>query len=311
MARRPTPLPAPLASAPFRVSTADEHGVKRGRLRARDLEAPYHGSRTAEAPASHLDRAAVYAVRMPDHHAFAGLTAAIIYSAPVPMRPAEVQPLHVSGHTDKGLPRCSGVRGIRRRAKQVVRVQGAKALRVSSPADAWCELVGILSHEDLVAVGDFFVTGRQPVDDDDEPLATIAELEAAVDARSRSNGVMQLRAALRDIRYGAVSRMETRTRLVIVSGGLPEPELNHRVYDNERKLVAIVDLAYPGFKVAVEYEGEHHFEPVQGRKDIERREKLADLGWTTVQVTSKDVFDTPEQTVERIRARLRSRGANV
>jgi very-short-patch-repair endonuclease len=102
--------------------------------------------------------------------------------------------------------------------------------------------------------------------------------------------------------------------LRIVRAGLPEPKINLHVpearYDG---IVPMVDLAYPEFRVGIEYEGDHHRQPVQFRRDIRRYERFADAGWSIVRVTGDDVPDgsAPGASAEllaRIEARLRARG---
>jgi hypothetical protein len=56
----------------------------------------------------------------------------------------------------------------------------------------------------------------------------------------------------------AESLMETRSRLVLVLRGLPRPELQYQVYDEFGEFVARLDMAYPGLKLAMEYDGRGH-----------------------------------------------------
>jgi len=44
----------------------------------------------------------------------------------------------------------------------------------------------------------------------------------------------------------------------------------------------MLDLAYPRFRVGIEYEGDHHRDPRQFRSDVRRYERLSDIGWLTV-----------------------------
>lgn len=102
--------------------------------------------------------------------------------------------------------------------------------------------------------------------------------------------------------------METRSRLIIVDAGLPEPDLNHIIRAPDGEFVACVDLAYPRARVALEYEGEHHLtDPRQWATDIARYEALAGLGWFVLRITKHDVFDGRSALVRRVRTALAAR----
>lgn len=142
---------------------------------------------------------------------------------------------------------------------------------------------------------------------DPPALATVRQLEAAV-AAGRRVGSPALRRALPRVRTRSASRTETRCRLILVDGGLPEPELNHDVYDDAGRFIACVDLAYPARRVAIEYEGEHHLRDAeQWAKDIARYEALAAAGWFVIRVTKADVFAARSDLVRRVRTALRAR----
>lgn len=88
--------------------------------------------------------------------------------------------------------------------------------------------------------------------------------------------------------------------------GLPEPVVQHEVYDGHR-LVARVDLGYPESKVAIEYEGdEHHTDKKQWRRDIQRQRELEARGWIVIRLTQEDL-NMPIALIARIRHALASR----
>ena len=181
------------------------------------------------------------------------------------------------------------------------------------PRRTWCQLGGLLCLEDLVAAGEFILTRNAPLGRG-RPAATMATLTAAVEAHRGSPGVPRLREAVPLLRYGALSRKETLLRLRIVRFGLPEPEINFRILATRHDgYVPMVDLAYPEYRVAIEYEGDHHRDSGQFRKDVRRYERIQDVGWLVVRVTARDVPDDAGSTasldtLERIAARLRARG---
>ncbi|PWB97277.1 hypothetical protein DF220_05120 [Salinibacterium hongtaonis] len=274
-----------------------------GRLRSSDLASPFHGVRvSADIEPSLSIRLQAYQQRMPSHQHYSHTTAALIHGIPLPLSAERDTRLHVSAARGAGFPRARGVVG--HHSGTVTRLVRVAGYLVSSPVTAWCELACILPLDDLVAAGDFLITGNEPIFGY-PPLSDAAQLSDALAARSGHRGIRTLAEALRLVRYGAVSRMETLTRLLIVRGGLPEPALNYEVPGAHG---AIVDLAYAQQRVAVEYQGDIHRERDRFRRDITRRERLEDCGWTVIYVSTDDIVRYPRETVARIRTRLAARG---
>jgi len=87
--------------------------------------------------------------------------------------------------------------------------------------------------------------------------------------------------------------------VIIVLAGLPEPECNYNVFDAGGRFLARGDLAYPAYKVLIEYQGDQHrTDRAQWRSDIRRVGRLEDNGWQVLQFL-----------VARIARRVRARGA--
>jgi hypothetical protein len=116
--------------------------------------------------------------------------------------------------------------------------------------------------------------------------------------------------------------METRLRLLFVDGGLPEPEVNQWVRDEDGVPLHRPDLSWPLWHVAADYDGRHHAERDRDddvragrasdwrpRQDTASRELVDSIGWRLRVFTSFDVFRRPERSVERMRATLRVAGA--
>ena len=102
-------------------------------------------------------------------------------------------------------------------------------------------------------------------------------------------GAAALARALDLARHGPLSRRETLLRLDLVRGGLPEPVPNLRVFDGSGAFLALVDLAYPRHRVGLEYQSDFHRPAEAFRRDVRRLERLADAGWSMIQVTADDV----------------------
>ncbi len=112
-----------------------------------------------------------------------------------------------------------------------------------------------------------------------------------------------MRSAAERVRYGSLSPQETRLRLALEDAGLPPCEPNYRIEGRDGRVGAMIDLAFPSYQVAVEYLGDHHRATAAAyRKDIERREWLADRGWYVVFVTGGDDF---ADAARRVRVALR------
>jgi hypothetical protein len=73
--------------------------------------------------------------------------------------------------------------------------------------------------------------------------------------------------------------MESRLRMVLVLCGLPTPQVQYPLLDDQRRRVVWLDLAYPEHLVAVEYEGANHVRSERVLRDVGRYTKLVDQGW--------------------------------
>lgn len=321
---KPAPLPVELGSV-FTVQEALASGVGVSRLRRTDLTRPFRGLRTTDSPASsdspkdlqHLvtARALQYARIMPSQSFFTHVTSAVLWGLPLPRSLFRATSETMTPHAtlldvgvfspDRNL-RTAGVRGheVAARRAHVVR-HPQFGVSLASPASTWAMLGSVLRQHDVIALGDAVVRERI-FSDDPPPLASLAQLDAAVRS-GRRVGIRRLREAVPFVRTRSASRTESLTRMLIIDAGLPEPELNWSVFD-AGLLVACVDLAYPALLIAVEYEGEHHLlDPVQWSKDIARYERLAALGWIVIRVTKHDLFSDPDSIVRRIRSARKRR----
>jgi very-short-patch-repair endonuclease len=174
-------------------------------------------------------------------------------------------------------------------------VDEVAGLRVTSPRRTADHLGRRLPLVDAVVALDALVrVGR---------FAPADLLHGAVGARGRRR--LGDAVALADAR--AESPMETRLRVLIVLAGLPAPVPQYRVRDRSGVVRARVDLAYPDARLALEYDGAHHFDALHGRSDRRRDLELDELDWHTMRFVDADLFATPQDTVRRIRHRLEER----
>ncbi|MGD9527717.1 DUF559 domain-containing protein [Pseudonocardia sp.] len=124
----------------------------------------------------------------------------------------------------------------------------------------------------------------------------------AVAARRGPRGVRRLREAARFARFGAESPMETRVRLVLLAHGLPEPVLQHRIVCGDREYR--LDLAYPQFRLAIEYDGGEHRSPERARSDLARQARLTAAGWTVLRFSAAEIHRSPRAVAARVRQAL-------
>ncbi|BBY15352.1 hypothetical protein H7K36_03945 [Mycolicibacterium litorale] len=113
------------------------------------------------------------------------------------------------------------------------------------------------------------------------------DVEAIADRHRGARGIVQLRQALVLSDAGAESPQETRTRLVLTAAGMRPTHTQIEVYDHH-DFVARIDMGYPRWKVGVEYDGPQHWtDPRVRDRDLERRARLAALGWRIVHVNAE------------------------
>ena len=231
------------------------------------------------------------------------MTAARIWPLPLPAaRPDE--PLHVAVSGNTRAPRRTGVAG-HHVSDPLVRVVRRRGLALVDPATLFCQLAGLLSLPDLVAVGDAIVLAPVVGDPfDDRPWVTVAALRERVDAY-RGRGKLAASAALDLVRPGAESRPETLVRLAIRDAGLPEPEVNGVIRDAHGRFLGRADLVYRTWRVLVEYDGDQHrTSTAQFDRDVRRLDDFAANGWRVVRIVGRSFFLDRRECLERVRRAL-------
>jgi len=273
--RTPEPLPSALGAA-FTVADALDAGATRDRLRALDLARPFTGGRTRASPRSLRESALALVPLLHADQYFSHVTAAQLHELRMPER--HLPPvLHLTyRHAHRAMRRPGVIGHKTTRPARVTRL--LDGIPVSSSVDAWCESAPLLGVDELVAMGDGLVRRRSP-------LADLETLQDAVHRRTGRRGSTRLRLALPHIRPGTDSSRETRLRLFVVRSGFPEPEVNPPLVDRRGVVIAHGDLAWPEFRVVLEYEGRQHAEDAeQFAIDIRRLDDLAAEGYRVIRV---------------------------
>lgn len=205
-------------------------------------------------------------------------------------------------------PRTSGVTGLRLAADRV-QAWSVVGLPIVDPLAALFMCAVELTDDQLVVLLDALVTDRDnyPELRPGRPIHTVDDVEQKLATWRRFPGCARIRTALSRTRAHVESPKETETRLSIVAAGLPEPVVQFEVTDDD-ELVARIDLAYPQWRIAIEYEGDgHRTSRDQWRRDIQRQRDLEDRGWIVIRITQLDLDDGAEALLTRLRRAIASR----
>jgi hypothetical protein len=176
-------------------------------------------------------------------------------------------------------------RQIRRRDVRVMRL---KELPPHQDGIAWAEhcwlvAASIMNLLDLVTAGDWLLRRRH---------TTLVRLQTAVQTYS-GRGVVAARAAITLVRERVDSTRETWLRLCLVLAGLPTPECNLIIGDDQGSM-GRVDLVYLAYKLIIKYEGDQHrTDRHQWNADIDRHEDFARDKWTLIRTLLPDRAAAP------------------
>ena len=287
------PLPQDLRDRPF---TVRESRLSESRLRGSDLDRSVHGVRlAARAPLSLRERCHLFALRLPNDVFFSHATAALLLGMPLPLALATSARLDVSVAAPRSSPHAAGIRGHRLALDHghVIQVNG---LRLTSPARTWVDLASVLALDDLVAAGDFLIHHNAP-------LAPVTEITQLITVSSGMRGIRLAREALALLSDRPESPQESKLRLILIRGGLPEPEINHELVDTATGKHVRPDFRFRHYRLILEYQGDYHRTKSQWRKDMTRRSRLEAQGWYVMELNADDLRD-PAELVARIRTVL-------
>ncbi|WP_222195880.1 endonuclease domain-containing protein [Modestobacter italicus] len=129
----------------------------------------------------------------------------------------------------------------------------------------------------------------------------LSALQAVAAEGAGRKGVVRVRRAAGLVDPRAESAPESRVRVAFVLAGLaPVPQYEVR---DRGSFLARVDLAFPEHRLAVEYEGAHHFDGTQIVRDDARIARLEAAGWRVLRLSAVDLRDL-DAVVARVRAAL-------
>jgi very-short-patch-repair endonuclease len=277
-------IPQALRSAPFTVEEAEKHGVTQSMLRGKRFARVSAGLYRVAGHSLALHESVGAALKLLPADAAVSHTTNLALRG-IAMGDAGV--LHFATETPARVRRA----GLRlHRYRWPIEVEGVAGFPLLKPERTFVDCATLLTHQELLAVGDWMVAHR---------LTTVAKMVDYV-VRSHLDGVLKAREVAPFIRRGTESVQESVLRWQLIDGGLPEPEINGNVFDDEGTFIARCDLLYRPQRVAIEYDGWYHERSsAQRQYDLRRRERLEAAGWTVVIVTAADL-QNPRKVVQRI-----------
>lgn len=322
MGRPPAPLPPTLPWRAFTRSEALSAGVPSHRLRRKDLYVVRPGLYAVRGSTlTELDVVAALC-RADPGAVVVGLSAARIQGLPLPSQNSTWTtrtPVHIAA--DRGTRNSDRVvrwhnftfaPGEVRPVSFSLPTPPGEALiprsrfRISSMARTWRDLAPLLTHLQLVSIGDHLVRRPTPAFDKgrQEPWCTVDELSAACTGRFAA----KLRSALADVRVGADSPRETMLRLAFRDAGLPEPLINEPLIGPDGRELHRPDFQWPEHGVCAEYEGKTHNDEEQVKRDIRRARRTRSAGFHEIRLYDEDTRGSCAEAVHIVRDELLARG---
>ena len=196
--------------------------------------------------------------------------------------------------------RAAGVKPHRFRHR--LDIASRHGLPVTSPSQTFCHLARHLGLVDLVALGDRLARKNRCAPTD------LLSYARGWQGQCRHEAVV----AAGLVRDRVDSVPETALRLLMVLGGLPEPQVDIHVRDVDGHIIFRIDLGFEEARLAIEYDGRWHDDPEQHAYDVARRQHLAiSEGWRFEVVTAADLYDEPALLLTRLASAMAECGIAV
>jgi len=279
-------VPSGLRTAPFTSAEAFDLGVTRRQLRGSGYRrlgsGLYRWVGLKESP--QLLVSAV-ARRLPAGAAFSGRTAAWLHGLDV----APCDPIEVTIPEPIGTSRRAGA-SVSRAALGAEEIGLRRGLPTTSALRTVVDLGGRDPLTEGVVAADLFLHAR---------LVSIAELCAYVAEHPGAKGIARLRRVVDLAEPKAESAMETRLRMLLVLAGLPRPEVQVSIHDDQGRFLGRPDLLYRVQRLAIEYDGGNHRDRMVD--DNRRQNALIGAGLRMLRFTASDVYRTPETVAMQVR----------
>jgi hypothetical protein len=285
---KPRPLPEDLSSRTFTTREALRRGVSPSRLRAHDIGHPIRGVNSpSPGEPSFIQRCRALMQVLPPGSFISHGSAARLFEFPVGQAPSSS--IHVTVPAPSRAPRRAHVIGHRASLVGDEWMRSA-GFAHSTAARAWLELSSAsLTVEESVVAGDYLVRARE-TRRGFRALATLEELRAAAEQAADRRGSRLVSAALSAIREGVDSPKETQLRLLLLRAGCPDLVVNEPILDGNGRVVVQPDLRIRGFRITLDYEGDHHRSSrKQWMRDVRRFRQLAGADLVALRVVAEDL----------------------
>ncbi|KFI91828.1 hypothetical protein BISA_1116 [Bifidobacterium saguini DSM 23967] len=157
----------------------------------------------------------------------------------------------------------------------------------------WAQMASHVSLQSLIVLGDSIISvmSRRRQCDMKQIYCELVRFTQSVTGFAGRPSCIR---ALSLIMPGASSPKESEKRISLCAHGIPQPKLNYVVPNImfDSGVVMTLDLAWPEYKVAVEYDGDQHrTDKMQWRRDREKRGKLVGRGWLIFTATAASLAD--------------------
>ncbi len=293
----------PATSTPFTLAEARTLGLTPDQLRSKSYANVSQGLyRPAQWDFDLLEAALALCAATPGAW-ISHSTAARLHELIMPPWLSDSNALHLSKPRNLSRARRKGISGHETIAFPD-EVETNRHLHISTRPRTWLDLAGTLTLKDLVCIGDQLIRIPRPeFEGRTEPFATPKSLGEMLGRHPNLQGIVRARQALELVRVGADSGPESLMRLAMHDAGLPEPELQLKLWDGPKSPSA--DAGYRDRKIALQYDGAHHLDELQRHSDIRRDKAFRAAGWQVLVFTGEDLADGFDGAVRRIKHALR------
>jgi Protein of unknown function (DUF559) len=137
----------------------------------------------------------------------------------------------------------------------------------------------------------------------DAGLVDLSEIRKWAAEHDGSRGIRQFRRVVEMAEPATESPMESRFRMLLVMSGLPPPEVQASLHDQQGRFLGRADLFYPADRLILEYDGGTHRSSLTA--DNRRQNLLINAGFRILRFTAADVNGIPDLVVNQVRAALR------
>jgi hypothetical protein len=281
-------IPTEFKLRPFSLDEALDAGLTRRALRGKSWQrigAELY--RWTESPEDHWLTLSAWRRVLPPETIFAGTSAAWLFGIELdPTNPVEIV-----------VPPSSGIRnrtGLKVRRSEIPRaelvsIRGFRATALPLTLSTLC--LQRPAVEALIAIDMALRMG----------LTKPAALERYAE-EARRHGAARMR-PLVSLAAPAESPMETRLRWLLISAGLPRPEVQAELGDRSARFIGRVDLYYPEARLVLEYDGGNHRERLV--EDNRRQNKIVNAEYRVLRYTAADIYNRADVVVAEVRDALR------